>query len=561
MVEKHILALQLSHILGEDFPRDWVHGLIETPKQADHGDLAFPCFQLAKMFRKSPAEIAKEIAPKLQHQVFQQVRPVGGYINIFLNQSFIADHTLQQLLADPGQFGDLQFGKGETIVLDMSAPNIAKPFSMGHLRSTVIGNALANLAEKCGYETVKINYIGDYGTQFGKLLAAYQKWGDEKSVRENPIQELTKIYVKFHEASKEDPSLIDEGRSWFKKLEEQDDEAVKLWRWFKDASLEEFEKIYRLLGIDFDLIRGEAYYNDKMSDTINLLRDEQLLVDSEGAQVVRLDEVGLPPCLIRKSDGTTIYATRDLTAAIDRFNNYQFNEALYVVGHEQTLHFQQIQQVLQKMNFSWAPNLKHISFGMMLKDGKKMSTRQGKTVLLEQVLKEAITRAEENIEEKNPTLANAGEIAEQVGVGAVIFHDLKHDRRNDVEFSLEDMLTFEGNTAPYIQYTHARAASLLEKGSFRLKDAVTTFDDELAWPIIKLVRNYPVVVENAYKDYDPSKIAKYLLDASRAFNQYYAKTKILESDQQQARLTVIFALTVVLKDGLNILGIQAPLQM
>ncbi|QAS51992.1 arginine--tRNA ligase [Halobacillus litoralis] len=560
-MEKHILALQLSHILGEDFPRDWVHGLIETPKQGDHGDLAFPCFQLAKTFRKSPAEIAKEIAPKLQHQVFQQVRPVGGYINIFLNQSFIADHTLQQLLADPGQFGSLQFGKGETIVLDMSAPNIAKPFSMGHLRSTVIGNALANLSEKCGYETVKINYIGDYGTQFGKLLAAYQKWGDEKSVRENPIQELTKIYVKFHEASKEDPSLIDEGRSWFKKLEEQDDEAVKLWRWFKDASLEEFEKIYRLLGIDFDLIRGEAYYNDKMSDTINLLKDEQLLVDSEGAQVVRLDEVGLPPCLIRKSDGTTIYATRDLTAAIDRFNNYQFNEALYVVGHEQTLHFQQIQQVLQKMNFSWAPNLKHIPFGMMLKDGKKMSTRQGKTVLLEQVLKEAITRAEKNIEEKNPTLANAGEIAEQVGVGAVIFHDLKHDRRNDVEFSLEDMLTFEGNTAPYIQYTHARAASLLEKGSFRLKDAVTTFDDELAWPIIKLVRNYPVVVENAYKDYDPSKIAKYLLDASRAFNQYYAKTKILESDQQQARLTVIFALTVVLKDGLNILGIQAPLQM
>lgn len=560
-MEKQIFALQLSHILGENYSRDWIQKMVEVPKLPEHGDLAFPCFSLAKKWRKNPNQIAQEIAPRLKHQIFKDVKATGGYINIFLDHTFVADHTMKQLLSNPSTYGSHDFGKGKTIVLDMSAPNIAKPFSMGHLRSTVIGNAIANLAEKCGYETVKINYIGDYGTQFGKLLAAYKKWGDENAVRQNPIKELTKIYVKFHEASQQDPSLIEEGRDWFKKLEEQDEEAVSLWLWFKDASLEAFNEIYDLLGIEFDLTRGEAYYNNKMENTIDLLQQKGLVVESDGAQVVRLDEDGLPPCLIRKSNGTTIYATRDLTAAIDRYQNYAFDEALYVVGHEQTLHFQQIKLVLEKAGFAWAKNLKHVSFGMMLKDGKKMSTRQGKTILLEQALHEAINQAAENIKQKNPTLKNTGLVAEQVGVGAVIFHDLKQDRQNDVEFSLEDMLTFEGNTGPYLQYAHARAASLLAKGSFHAKDSFISIEDEQAWPLIRTIRLFPDVIKKAFETYDPSALAKHLLAVAKAFNQYYAKNKIIGSDSQQERLTLIYAVKVQLKEGLSLLGTQAPEQM
>ncbi|ARI78434.1 arginine--tRNA ligase [Halobacillus mangrovi] len=560
-MEKHIFALQLSHLLGETFTREWIYEQIETPKQASLGDLAFPCFQLAKTFRKSPSDIAAELAPKIKHDVFSDAKSNGGYLNVFLNQSFVTDHTLKQVLTDPSLYGHHDFGDGKTIVLDMSAPNIAKPFSMGHLRSTVIGNAIANLAKKCGYETIKINYIGDYGTQFGKLLAAYNKWGDEQKIKANPLKQLTKIYVKFHEAASENPSLVEEGRDWFKKLEQQDPEALQLWKWFKEVSLEEFNKIYELLGISFDLTRGEAYYNNKMEPTFDLLKEKGLLEESEGAQVVRLDQENLPPCLIRKSNGTTIYATRDLTAAIDRFQSYQFDEALYVVGHEQTLHFQQVKRVLEKMGFSWAKNVKHIPFGMMLKDGKKMSTRQGKTILLEEVLKEAVQKASINIEEKSPSLKDKSEVAKQVGVGAVIFHDLKHDRRNDVEFSLDDMLTFEGNTAPYLQYAYVRASSLLTKGNFDHEVTSTELGDSLTWPLVKLIREYPYVVKESYANYDPSKIAKYLLDLAKAFNKYYAESKILESDNLNAKLTLVYAFTIVLKDGLALLGIETPEKM
>ncbi|MGP4077901.1 arginine--tRNA ligase [Halobacillus sp. K22] len=560
-MEKHIFALQVSHLLGEQFSRAWVYDKIEIPKKPHLGDLAFPCFSLAPFLRKKPEEIASQLATQLKHDLFAKVQTAGGYINIFLDQAFVTEQTIKQVLTDLSSYGSHSFGTGKTIVLDMSAPNIAKPFSMGHLRSTVIGNALSNLAEKCGYTTVKINYIGDYGTQFGKLLAAYQHWGSEEKVREDPLKELTKIYVQFHHASKDDPSLIDEGREWFKKLENQDEEALKLWKWFKNVSLKEFDKIYQLLGIEFDLTRGEAYYNDKMDNSVALLKENQLLEESEGAQVVRLDEEELPPCMIQKSNGTSIYATRDLTAAIDRYQTYDFDQALYVVGHEQSLHFEQVKHVLHKLSFDWADQLKHISFGMMLTGGKKMSTRQGKTILLEEVLNEAIQQAASNIEKKNPELQNKQEIAKQVGVGAVIFHDLKHDRRNDVEFSLEDMLTFEGNTAPYLQYAHVRGRSLLEKGEFHIEKADVSLMEEAAWPLVKWIRHYPEIVLKANTNYDPSLIAKYLLELTKAFNKYYADTKILQKDQQNARLTLIYVFTVVLKDGLNLLGIEAPEHM
>ncbi|WP_181350979.1 arginine--tRNA ligase [Thalassobacillus sp. CUG 92003] len=560
-MEKKILALQLTHILGEDFPRDWVEGLLEVPKQPQLGDLAFPCFQLAKSFQTSPAIIAKDLAAKLKHDIIAHVEPAGGYVNIFLNQRFITQHTLKEILSEQQSFGNQTFGNGQTVLLDMSAPNIAKPFSMGHLRSTVIGNALANLAEKCGYQTVKINYLGDYGTQFGKLLAAYKLWGDEEKVRENTIEELTKLYVTFHEQAQQDESLVDEGREWFKKLENQDEEAIALWQWFKDESLEAFDTIYELLGITFDSMRGEAYYTDKMEATVHLLNERNLLQTSEGAQVVKLEEENLPPCLIKKSNGTTIYATRDLTAAIDRYNTYQFDEALYVVGNEQSLHFQQIKLVLDKLGFEWAKDVKHIGFGMMLQSGKKMSTRQGKTILLEDVLHEAINTAETSIHEKNPTLQNKREVARQVGVGAVIFHDLKHDRRNDVEFSLQDMLTFEGDTAPYLQYAYARAFSLLRKGEFDRSQADIDWHDSQAWPVIKQLRAFPEVIAQAYTRYDPSKLARYLLDVAQAFNTYYAHTRILDKEQATARLTLVYSFTIVMKEGLSVLGIQAPSEM
>ncbi|WP_173917335.1 arginine--tRNA ligase [Halobacillus sp. Marseille-Q1614] len=555
-MEKHILALQLSHLLGEEFSREWVYSQIEIPKQDKLGDLAFPCFKLAAKFRKSPNEIAAELAPKLKHDIFADAEPIKGYINIFLDQNFIAAHTLKQVLS--GHYGKHDFGTGKTIAIDLSAPNIAKPFSMGHLRSTIIGNSLAQIAEHCGYKTVKINYIGDYGTQFGKLLAAYQRWGDEKTVRQNPIAELNKIYVKFHEEAAKTPSLEDEGRQWFKKLEQNEPEALKLWKWFKDASLEEFNKVYQLLGIKFDLTRGEAYYNDKMEAVVQLLKERSLLEESDGAQVVHLDEESLPPCLIKKSDETTTYATRDLTAAIDRYQSYSFSEALYVVGHEQSLHFHQVMQVLKKLQFPWADNMKHISFGMMLQEGKKMSTRRGKTVLLEKVLEEAVHLAKKNIEEKNPTLTHKDKVAQQVGVSAVIFHDLKHDRQNDVEFSLKDMLTFEGHTAPYLQYSCVRANSLLSKGGFNLQEASPSLLDENAWLLIKQLRAYPDVVKTAWKEYDPSKIAKYLLDLAKSFNQYYTVTKILQEDQLHARLTLVYSFSQILKEGLSLLGIETP---
>ncbi|UOQ43890.1 arginine--tRNA ligase [Halobacillus salinarum] len=560
-MEKHYIALQLSNLLGEPFSREWVFEQLEFPKQDDLGDVAFPCFQLAKVFKKSPAAIAEDLASQIDHEILQEVRPSGNYLNFFLNQEFISEHTFKQMLSKQKNYGSHSFGKGKTVVLDMSAPNIAKPFSMGHLRSTVIGNALANLAEKCGYKSVKINYIGDYGTQFGKLLAAYKLWGNEEKIRQDPIPELTKIYVKFHEQAQQDPQLVEKGREWFKKLEDQEEEAVSLWKWFKEVSLAEFNHIYNLLGISFDLTRGEAYYNDKMETVVHQLSRSQLLEESEGAKVVQLDEFGLPPCLIRKSNGTSIYATRDLTAAIDRYESYAFNEALYVVGNEQSLHFQQIKHVLEKLKFPWAENIKHISFGMMLQNGKKMSTRKGKTVLLQEVLEKAVEQAKINITKKNPHLTHKAETARKVGVGAVIFHDLKQHRRNDVEFSLEDMLTFEGNTAPYLQYAYARSCSLLKRGTFDIACADTSLNEQEAWPLIKQLRHFPEVIRQAYHDYDPSKVAKYLLDTAKQFNKYYSEVKIIGSSQESKRLTLVYCFSIIIEEGLSLLGIEAPAEM
>ncbi|MEY8343357.1 arginine--tRNA ligase [Niallia circulans] len=554
---KSELANVLATQLDVELSPETIEQLLEKPKYDHLGDLAFPCFTLAKKLRKAPTLIAEEFSQKIESPLIDHVEVVGAYINIFLNQQLIASKVIKEVLEQKEHYGDLPTNKG-VMTIDLSSPNIAKPFSMGHLRSTVLGNALGLIAEKNGYTPIRINHLGDWGTQFGKLIVAYKRWGNEEEVQKNPIKELLKLYVKFHEKADEDPSLNEEGRKWFNYLEQGNEEAINLWKWFRKESLEEFNKIYQLLGITFDSNDGEAFFNDKMGRVVELLKEKQLLVESEGAQVVELED--FPPCLIKKKDGATLYATRDLAAAIYRQENYHFVKSLYVVGNEQTLHFKQLFQVLEKMGYDWAEGMAHIPFGMMLKDGKKMSTRKGKVVLLEEVLQAAIQLAEKNIEEKNPSLENKEEVAKQVGTGAIIFHDLKHYRLTDIEFSLEDMLKFEGETGPYIQYTHARACSLLRKGNFYPPANIDQLQwDQLSFPIVKLLMDFPTIVEKAIVQYDPSEVAKYVIDLAKTFNKYYAHVQILEENSgKEARLSLVYAVTLVLKEGLRLLGIAAP---
>lgn len=538
-----------------------VMNLIEKPKFEEQGDLAFPCFTLAKELRKAPNIIAQELAEKIDHPILEKVVADGPYVNAFLNKRMVSKHALTSILKDGSAYGSINYAEKKNITIDFSSPNIAKPFSMGHLRSTVIGNSLANIIEKCGYQAIRINHLGDWGTQFGKLIVAYKLWGNEARVKEEPIQELLKLYVQFHAEAENDSRLEDDARAWFKKLEDGNEEALSLWTWFRDESLQEFGKIYNLLGVHFDSYHGEAFYNDKMERIVSRLEESDLLQVSDGAEVVDLAEHDLAPCLIKKSDGATLYATRDLTAAIYRQETYEFERSYYVVGHEQSLHFEQIFLVLQKLGYDWAKQLTHIPFGFILKDGKKMSTRKGKVVLLEEVIQEAIRLAEQIIAEKNPSLQNKADIAEVVGVGAIIFHDLKNDRQNNIEFSLEDMLKFEGATGPYVQYTHARACSILRKAEYE-DTATKGLNDSYSWSVVKLLMEFPAAIERSFNYQAPSQIAKYLIDLSQEFNKYYGNIKILSEDEElESRLGLVKATTIVLKEGLRLLGVKAPDEM
>jgi arginyl-tRNA synthetase len=561
---KKELAALLFAALDSKIPAGELELLIEKPKSEAHGDLAFPCYSLAKTQRKSPNVIAQLLSEKIKSPIFEKIEVIGAYVNVFLNKQTVAKELIVEIIQQKESYGALELGEGGKVTIDMSSPNIAKPFSMGHLRSTVIGNSLALIAEKCDYNPIKINHLGDWGTQFWKLITAYKLWGDSDRVRNNPIKELLALYIKFHEEAEADPSLVEEGRKWFKRLEDGDAEAFKLWQWFRDESLKEFSRIYELMNVQFDSFAGEAFYNDKMDPVVKLLEEKQLLVESDQALVVELTEEQLPPCLIKKSDGATLYATRDLAAAIYRKENYDFKKSLYVVGHEQSLHFKQLISVLDKMGYGWARQMVHVPFGMMLKDGKKMSTRKGKVILLEEVLNESISMARQNIEEKNPLLANKDTVAKLVGVGAVIFHDLKNYRMNDIEFSLEEMLRFEGETGPYVQYTFARACSILRKGQWQsdLPAEINHCSWEKEWKVISLLMEFPNAVKRAFENLDPSQIAKYVVDLAQSFNKYYGEVKILEENaDQQARLALVASVTIVLKEGLRLLGLEAPEEM
>jgi arginyl-tRNA synthetase len=559
---KQLFAEQLAVSMDHVLEIDEIGKLIEKPRKQNLGDFAFPCFVLAKQFKKAPNLIASELATKVEHDLFQKVEAVGPYVNVFLHKKAASKQILDEILRLGSQYGANAAGQGAAVTIDLSSPNIAKAFSMGHLRSTVIGNAIANIAEKNGYRPVRINHLGDWGTQFGKLIVAYRKWGNEDAVRQNPISELMKLYLRFHEEVEHDPELEDAGRKAFQLLENGDTENHELWEWFREESLQEFARIYELLGVKFDSFAGEAFYTDKMDAVVEMLAEKGLLVESDGAKVVLLEEEGLPPCLIQKSDGATLYATRDLATALYRKKEYDFAKSLYVVGSEQSLHFTQLKLVLEKAGFAWAKDMEHVSFGMMLRNGKKMSTRKGHVVLLEDALNNAVELTRKVIEEKNPTLADKEKVAHDVGIGAVVFHDLKHFRTNDVEFSMEAMLNFEGETGPYLQYTHARCHSLLRKGEYTPSTEAQEVPDEEAWSILSLLKDFDQVVKLAWREYDPSKVTRFALDLARSLNQYYAHVHVLSDEEhKQTRMNLIFATATVLEESLRLLGLQAPTEM
>ena len=543
-----------------DLPKEKISMLIERPKNPKMGDYAFPAFALAKIEHKNPALIAKDIAEKISDDSFTSIQAVGPYVNFAIDHAKLVNATLNDVLTEKEHFGDQKLGEG-IVPIDMSSPNIAKPMSMGHLRSTVIGNSIAKTLEKVGYTPIKINYLGDYGTQFGKLITAYRLWGNEEDVKKDPITNLFHYYVKFHEEAEKDPKLEDEGRAAFKKLENGDEEEIKLWKWFREVSLQEFNRIYKELGVTFDSYNGEAFFNDKMQPVVDELREKGLLEESRGAQVVNLGE-DENPALILKSDGSSLYMTRDLAAALYRKKEYDFVMSLYVAGGEQTGHFKQLKQVLKKMGYDWSDNIHHIPFGLITQGGKKLSTRKGNVVFLDQVLKDAVSLAEQQIEEKNPNLFNKKQVAHDVGVGAVVFHDLKNDRMDNFDFDLEEVVRFEGDTGPYVQYTNARAQSILRKANKEISMDNLSLNDDWSFAVAKALADFPAIVEKASEKFEPSIIAKYALDLSKKFNKYYANVRILdEDDQLNARLALVQATSIVLTEALRLLGVNAPKEM
>ena len=562
MDNKQLIAGELAKVI-DSLDQDAILNLLEQPKSSELGDIAFPAFSLAKTERKAPQIIAADIAEKIDTAHFDKVVATGPYVNFFLSKAEISGQVIKEVIKDGADYGQQNEGNGENVTIDLSSPNIAKPFSVGHLRSTVIGDSLSNIFRKIGYNTIKINHLGDWGKQFGLLMVAYKKWGSQEAVEANPIDELLKLYVRINAEIENDPSLDDEGRLWFKKLEDGDPEATELWQWFRDESLMEFNRIYELLGVEFDSLNGEAFYNDKMDEGIQILEDKGLLQESKGASIVDLEDFNLPPAMIKKSDGATLYITRDIATAIYRARTYNFVKNVYVVGQEQANHFRQLKAVLKKMGFDWSDDMIHVDFGLVTKNRQKLSTRKGNIILLEPTLLEAISRAKSQIEAKNPDLENKEAVARAVGVGAVKFYDLKTDRRNGYDFDLEAMVSFEGETGPYIQYAYARIQSILRKANFQ-PDAEATYslNDPESWEIIKLLQDFGRVVKRAADNYEPSLIAKYAISLAQAFNKYYAHTRILdESPERDSRLALSYSTAVVLKEALRLLGVEAPEKM
>ena len=538
--------------------------LIEIPPKPEMGDFAFPCFRLAKSYHKAPPMIAQDLKESIGDQAFlSEIKVIGGYLNFYVDKAQYAQQIIDKY-NNATDYGCSDQGKDKTICIDYSSPNVAKNFHVGHLRTTIIGNSLYKIFSKLGYKVVRINHLGDWGTQFGKLIVAYKKWGSREAVEEKGIEELMDIYVKFHEEAEKDDSLNDEARAWFLKMEQGNEEALEIWQWFRDISLKEFMRVYNILGMEFDSFAGESFYRDKTADVIKRLTDDGLLKESQGAMIVPLDEYDMPPCIVAKKDGSSIYATRDLAAILYRKATYNFDRCLYVTGLEQKLHFAQVFKVIELMGNDYTKNLVHIPYGLVSLKSGKISSRKGNVIFAEDLLRESINKTTSIIEEKNPDIPDKEEVAKQVGIGAIIFNDLYNQRIKDVIFDWNKLLNFDGETGPYVQFTYARASSVLRKIG-EVPDTIdyTLLTDEASIGLLKEIERYPQVIKDAAERYEPSVIARYSIDLAHAFNKFYHECQINVEDEatKYTRTNVVKIARYIIKDALSLLGIQCPEQM
>lgn len=556
LIAKNIEGLSIEDIAA----------LIEIPPKPELGDFAFPCFRLAKTMRKAPQMIAADIKEAIGDVDFlDDIQVQGAYINFFVNKEIYIKSMLDAAMAP--DFGAQKIGEGKTICIDYSSPNVAKNFHVGHLRTTIIGNSLYKIYSKLGYRVLRINHLGDWGTQFGKLIVAYKAWGSEEAVKKDGVAELMKLYVRFHEEAEKDDSLNDEARAWFVKMEQGDEEALSIWQWFKDISLIEYKRTYDLLGMDFDYFTGESFYRDKTDDVVRRLTAANLLTESEGAKIVDLEAYDMAPCLILKNDGSSIYATRDIAAIFYRKENYNFSKCIYVTGQEQKLHFAQVFKVVELLGNEWAKDqLVHVPYGLVSLEGAKLSTRSGNIIYAEDILLEAVAKIKDIIEEKNPNIPDKEETAKKIGVGAVLFNDLYNQRIKDVSFNWDKLLNFDGETGPYVQYTYARCASILRK----IEDYTPTTDIDLsvltdpeAIDLLKEISRFPKVIYDASEKYEPSVVARFSVAVAQSFNKFYnaCRVNVEEKNVRDARVTLVYLTKKTIKDALDLLGIQCAEQM
>lgn len=557
---KNYTAEKIAKLTGLEL--ETVLGAVEIPPEKKMGDLAFPCFVLAKTLRKAPPIIAKELSEAFSgDEYIERAEAVGGYLNFFYDKAAFARDIVSKVLTEGEDYGKSSKGEGKTVLVEYSSPNIAKPFHIGHLFSTAVGNSLARIYKALGYNTVRLNHLGDWGTQFGKLICAYKMWGDDELIEKDAIGELLKIYVRFHQEAEKNPALEDEAREYFKRLEDGEEFETTLWQKFRDLSLKEFKRVYDMLGVEFDSYAGESFYSDKMDEVVELLREKNLLTESDGAQVVDLSEQNIPPCIILKSDGATIYATRDIAAALYRYRTYDFYKSIYVVGTPQSLHFQQIFSVIKKAGWDWGEGMAHVNFGLVKFPDKKLSTRNGDVVLLEDVLNESIQKTLEIISENSPEMENKEEVAEKVGIGAILYAFLKNSREKDIVFSWDSMLDFEGESAPYVQYSYARGKSILRRGNMEIKDvdySVLVSEEENT--LISQLNGFAEAISDAADKNEPFYINRYVTNLARQFNKFYVACPILKEDVPEnvklARLALVQAVCIVIKSALNLLGIE-----
>lgn len=557
---KEYTAKKISELCG--LSKKEVQKLIETPPEQKLGDLAFPCFSLAKTMRKAPQLIAKEISEKFSEDKYiEKAEAVGGYLNFFFNRAEFIRDVIEDIFKNGENYGKSNFGGGKTVLVEYSSPNIAKPFHIGHLFTTALGHSLARIYEFLGYDVKRLNHLGDWGTQFGKLICAYKLWGDDEAIEKDAIGELLKIYVKFHEEAEKNPELEITAREHFKRLEDGEREETELWQKFRDLSLKEFKRVYDMLGVEFDSYNGESFYSDKMPEVVEILREKKLLTESDGAQVVDLSELNIPPCIILKSDGATIYATRDIAAALYRKRTYDFYKNIYVVGTAQALHFKQIFAVMQKAGWDWAEGCQHVNFGLVKFPDKKLSTRHGDVVFLEDVLNEAVNKTLEIITANTPQMENKEEVAKKVGIGAVLYTFLKNSREKDIVFSWDSMLDFDGESAPYVQYSYARGKSILrraEKECENIDFSKLTSDDEYALAV--MLKGFSDAVALSAEKNEPFYVNRYVTNLARQFNKFYVSCPILKEgiseDVKMARLALVRAVCSVIKSALYLLGIE-----